>query len=176
MQEEKIVINLKGDKVAVLSIESFDGDISDEIVKIDYNNLLGEIITFPVVYNRIANLRAEVANILAEAKLSLEIQEAQLFEKHKKKLIAGGEKGTDKATEAAVLQDPLYATNKKIYLRRLRDFDYVDAMYWSAQSKDRKLNVLVEKISPDEFEKELVEGSINGVMIKMKKKAIKDVK
>lgn len=179
MDNEKIVIELKGsDKVAVLSVQPFDGDIDVEsIVKIDYSNLLGEILTFPVVFNRIANLRAEMTNVVSEGKLTFDIFEARLNESKRKSLSASSDKAKGpslKDVEVAVFTDPTYKVAMQIYLRKQRDFEYVDALYWSAQSKDRKLNVLSEKISPAEFEKELVEGAINGVMIQMRKKAMRD--
>lgn len=178
MIEEKIVIELNNDKVAILSVQPFDGDIDVEsIVKIDYSNILGEILTFPVVFNRVANLRAEMTNIVAEAKLTFEIFEARLVEKKQKELEAsGGKKPSIKDVDVAVLLDPSLKVAKNIYLRKQRDYEYVDALYWSAQSKDKKLNVLSEKISPAEFEKELVEGAINGVMVKMAKAAMKSAK
>lgn len=179
MEQEKITIELEGDKIAVLSIEPFDGDISEDIVKIDYSNLLGEIITFPVVFNRVANLRAQTTNIVSHAKLSFDIFEAQLTQKKQSELSAkstGARGPSIKDVEVAVLTDPSFAIAKKKFLKHQRDFEYIDALYWAAQSKDRKLNVLVEKIHPSEFEKELVEGSINGVMISMRKKVMSDPK
>lgn len=180
MEREKIVLELEGDKIAVLSVEPFDGDIDVEsLMKIDYANLLGEILTFPVIFNRIANLRAELTNIVAQGKLTFDIFEARLSEKKQNVLAAdkSGARGPSiKDVEVAVFQDPSYATAKKIYLRKQRDFEYVDALYWSAQSKDKKLNVLSEKITPDEFSKGLIEGKINGIMINMKKQAMKSAK
>lgn len=175
MDQERISIDLGNDKMAVLIVQPFDGDIDVEsIVKIDYSNLLGEVLTFPVIFNRIANMRAEITNIVAVAKVKLEVFEAQLYEEHKKKLFAAGEKATENGTKAAVLRDARYMVANEKYLRTQRDFEYIDSLYWSAQSKDRKLNVLAEKITPQEFEKELVEGAVNGVMIKMSKKAMRD--
>jgi len=39
-------------------------------------------------------------------------------------------------------------------------------LYWSIQSKDRKLNNLVPKVTPEEFYNDLVEGTINTFTIK----------
>lgn len=174
MDQERVIIELKT-RMAVLVIQPFDGDIDTEsLLKIDYANIIGEILTFPVVFNKIANMRAEVANILAESKVDFEIFEAQLSEEHAKRLYASSEKKpTGKDIDTAVLLDSRFGIKKKSFLRKQRDFDYLDSLYWSAQSKDTKLNRLSEKIRPEDFEKDLLEGTINGVMIKMKKKAIK---
>jgi hypothetical protein len=178
MTEEKISIEIGEDKIAVLSIIPFDGDIDVEsLVKIDYSNLLGEILTFPVVFNRIANMRAEMTNQVAHGKLTFDIFEARLTEKKQSTLSAdAGKKPSIKDVEVAVLIDPSYSIAKKIFLRKQRDFEYIDALYWSAQSKDKKLNVLSEKITPSEFEKDIVESTINGVMINVRKQVMKSVK
>lgn len=174
MEQEKIVIELQK-RTVVLSVQPFDGDIDTEsLLKIDYSNILGEILTFPVVFNRIANMKAEVANILAEAKLSFEVFEAQKYEFYQKKLFAEGEKKPSiKDVDSAMLRDAAYVATKTKLFRRQRDFDYLESLYWSAQSKDTKLNRLSEKIRPEDFEKDLLEGSINNVMIKMARKSIK---
>lgn len=170
---EKIVIELKN-RMAVLVTQPFDGDIDTEsLLKIDYHNVIGEVLTFPVVFNRIANMKAEMSNIVAEEKLDFEVFEAQLYKDHQQKLMALGEKKPSiKDVEASVLLDPKFVLKKKKFLSRQRDFEYLDSLYWSAQSKDTKLNRLSEKIKPEDFENELLEGTINGVVVKMTKKSI----
>lgn len=170
---EKIVIELKK-KMVVLSVQPFDGDIdTEELLKIDYHNIVGEVLTFPVLFNRIANMRAEMSNIVAESKLDFEVYEAQLYKEHQQRLMASGDKKPSiKDVEASVLLDPKFVLKKKQFLGRQRDFEYLDSLYWSAQSKDTKLNKLSEKIRPDDFEKDLIEGKVNGIMIKATKKSI----
>jgi hypothetical protein len=41
------------------------------------------------------------------------------------------------------------------------------------KAKDDKLSKISEKLLPNEFEKDLLDGVINGVMMKLVKKAIK---
>ena len=171
---EKVVIELKN-RMAVLILQPFDGDIDTEsLLKIDYANILGEILTFPVLFNKIANLKAEVANILAVAKLDLDIFEAQMHEEYQNKLYASSEKKpTIKDVESAILRDARYRKKREWYYSKQKDFDYLDGLYWAGQSKDTKLNRLSEKIRPEDFEKDLLEGTINGIQIKMVKKQIK---
>lgn len=172
---ERVVIELKT-KMAVLILQPFDGDIDTEhLLQIDYFNLLGEILTFPVIYNRIAVMKAEMANILAHAKIDLEIFEANLYKEKKTKLEAlttssRGPSIKDVETEIAI--DPRYKVKKGALADLQRNFDYLDALYWAAQSKDTKLRTLSERIKPEEFEKDILEGSINGVMIKTTRKSI----
>ena len=172
---ERIAIELKSGKTAVLTLQSFDTEMDiDDILRIDYSNIMGEILTFPLMFNRIANLKAEQENIVSETKLDLEIFEAQLTEEYRKKLTAGkdGGKVTIAEVESAVKLDKRYRTKKIHFFSVQKNYGYLDALYWGAQSKDTKLNRLSEKLRPDEFEKELLEDTINGIMIKISKKFI----
>lgn len=169
---EKIQIPLKT-KIAVLTIQPFTGDIDVEsLVQIDYANILGEILTFPVIFNRIANLRAEAQNMLNRSKFDLEMFEAQMYEEHRNKLVAGEKKPSIKEIEMAILRDPKFKVKKYAYIEDQKYFDYCDALYWSAQSKDTKLNRLVERIRPAEFENDILEETINGIKIRLVKKSI----
>ena len=174
MSIEKVQIPFK-DKIAVLTIQNFEGDIDVEsLVQIDYSNILGEILTFPVIFNRIANLKAEANNLMNQSKFDLEIFEAQLYEEHRLKMSAESEKKpTGKDLEAAVLRDTRFKIKKNSYIQAQKNFDYCDALYWSCQSKDTKLNKLIDRIKPGEFENDILEGTINGIMIRMVKKSIR---
>lgn len=161
--------------MVVLILQPFDGDVDTEsLLKIDYSNILGEILTFPVLFNKIANLKAEASNIVNVAKLHMDIFEAELYETHQNKLYASGEKKPSiKDVEASILRDQKYRVKREDYYAKVRDFDYLDSLYWSAQSKDKKLDKLSDRIRPEDFEKDLLEGTINGVQIKMAKKHLK---
>lgn len=173
MESEKIVIQLK-ERMAVLTVQPFDSDIDvDSLLKIDYSNILGEILTFPVIFNRIANMRAELTNLLNLSKVDVDVYEAQLYEELQKKMIATEtKKPSIKDVEQAILRDSRFLLKKKAHINLQRDFDYIDALYWSAKSKDTKLDKLTDKVRPEEFENDILEGTINGVMIKMTKKSI----
>lgn len=171
-EQEPLVIEFR-DKMVVLKALPFDTDIDiDEILKIDHHNYLGEILTFPVLLNRIANLKAEQQNIVSEAKNDVEIFEAQLTEEYQKKLSATG-KATIKDIEAAVKVDSRYRIKKNAYFAKQKNLDYLDSLYWAAQSKMNLLNKISDKIRPEEFSNELLTDVVNGVMIKASKKAIK---
>lgn len=172
IDENTIVIELPN-KMVVLQIIDFDTDINvDEILKIDYGNTVGELLTFSVLNNRIANLKAEMEYQVSLAKLDVEVLEAQMYEEYKKNLIASGDKATDKAVEASVVRDVRYSTIKKSLFMKQKNLGYVESLYWAAKDKADKLNKISEKLRPEEFEKELLEDTINGVMIKCTKKSI----
>lgn len=172
MDYEKITIELKS-KVAVLNILPFDTDINvDDILKIDYSNLVGEILTFPVIMNRIMNLKAEMQNIVKEAKVDLEVYESELSEKKRQSLSATNTKVTIKEVENAVRMDKSFIAKQKAYFAKEMNLEYLDALYWSSQSKSKLLEKISDKIRPDDFAGELLEEVINGVAIKYKHKAI----
>lgn len=176
--KEKITIPLK-DKVAVLSIECFDTDIdTDELVKIQYHNLIGEILTFPVLMNRIGNLKAEIEEILAETRLAVDIGTAELKEYYRRNLTinsdsAKAKKPTVDEVESAVQMDLKYINLRKRLIRVQREVSNIDSLYWAAKSKDDKLNRLSDKLRPQEFEGEIIEDTINGISFKIKNNLIK---
>ena len=45
----------------------------------------------------------------------------------------------------------------------------LDSLYWACQDKSRKLNGLVNGTTPQEFVEGMIEGKVNGILIKKKK-------
>jgi hypothetical protein len=171
-QFEKLIIELK-DKMVVLNILPFDTDINvDDILKIDHSNWYGEILTFNVLFNRIANLKAEQENIVSVSKMDLEAFESQLYEEYKKKLSEGEGKVTEKSLEMSITRDARYISKKKLYFEKVKNLGYLESLYWSAQNKANLLRVLSDKMRPEEFSGELLQDTVNGVMIKVAKKLI----
>ena len=44
--------------------------------------------------------------------------------------------------------------------------DKLDTLFWAISSKDKKLNNILPKVTPNEFVQELVEGKVNTYMIR----------
>lgn len=183
MEEEQnqTVVEIGG-KYYKLWIKDFDTEIyPEELLQVDWNNILGDLITFSVLFNRIGNLKAEMENEYNNAKMEFEIKKANLYEYYRKNLTKtetdtkGNEKvkkPTESEVENNVLLDKAYRQLKKKVINRKRDWDHIDALYWAAKSKDDKLNKITERISPNEFNKEILEGEINNVKIKQKKNVV----
>ena len=182
MSQEKIVLELPT-KMVVLLLTHQDTEIdTDQLVNIQSHNRTGEIYTFAVWMNKIGNMKAEMENVVAEYKLDFKIFEAHQQEKKRKELTfevkdSKGNPKIDKPTkdevENAVLISPEYKVKYKHLLSLEKQLKYVESLYWSAKSKDDKLNVIAGKMTPEEFERDLVEGAINGVQIIIKEKSIK---
>lgn len=167
MQENLIKIPV-GDKIVILKYLDFDSDIDlDLITQIDYSNLYGEIVTISALLNRIGILRADVENIYNEFKLELSIFESQKRKDTVREALAVGLK---KPSEAS-LDDDLNTHAQVIAMRKRlnelqKNFNYVDAVYWAVQSKDKKLSVLMKSVTPEEFADGIVEGIVNTFYIK----------
>lgn len=167
MQENLIKIPI-GDKIVILKYLDFDSDIDlDLITQIDYSNLYGEIVTISALLNRIGILRADVENIYNEFKLELSIFESQKRKDTVREALAVGLK---KPSEAS-LDDDLNTHAQVIAMRKRlnelqKNFNYVDAVYWAVQSKDKKLSVLMKSVTPEEFADGIVEGIVNTFYIK----------
>lgn len=179
---EPLIIEVKG-KMYRLMIEDFETDLDlEDITGIDYTNIRGELLTFSVAYNRIGIFKAELSNTAQRAKMNVDITKAQLNQKYRAALVEEGRdyKGKPKLIKptvdeiaAAVLCDDEFQAAYEQYLTAQRHFEIMEAIYWACQSKDQKLNRLSEKISPEEFEQELLTDRVNSVLIKGIKKAIK---
>jgi hypothetical protein len=72
-----------------------------------------------------------------------------------------------------VTLDKAWQISKKSVISAKRDMDFIDALYWSVQSKDKKLSVLVKGVTPEELYNELVDGVINNIVIKKVKSPLK---
>lgn len=161
-----------GDKVISIQLKDFTGLSIDpeELFQVDYNNIIGDIITFPVLFNRIALLKAEMDSAVETAKFDFDVFLAQKYEEHKKKLggITDG-RVTEKSIEMSMIRDPAYAVKKNDLIKIQKQSGIMDALYNSARSKDRKLDSISTKLKPEEFESDILEGTINDVMIKIYK-------
>lgn len=186
MQEDKntYVMDLGHDKLYVLKVSSFDSEIdTNDILRIDYSNIMGELLTFSLVYNRIANMKADADNLVIKAKHDLEVYEARIAEIYRLENTAGEADGkgviktkkpSEKEIENYVLTHDTVIKIKHKYFELLRNQGIMESLYWSAKDKSEKLNRLSEKIRPEDFHNELLEDTINGVLIKQRNKIVKD--
>lgn len=182
MNKEKHTIHLEN-KIVVLTFTPFDSDVDvDELTKIHYHNMMGEVLTCSVLLNRVGILLAEMDEYLSNAKLRMEIFLAQQEEIQRAALAfeTTDSKGNTKVktptvseVEAAIKRSNQYR-DKKIKLNKVqKERDFVNSLYWAVKDKSEKVNKLTDKIIPEEMENNIVEEKINGVMIKLREKAIK---
>lgn len=169
----KITVSI-GDKVFRLISDDFDEDIDvDTLLKIDYSNLLGELITFPVIVNKFGRLLADCESKVSEDKLNLDIFESKLKEKLRIEL--QDEKGKAPTVDAlnnAVLSNVGYQALRKKMIKTQKTRDYVNSVFWSAKDKSAKLDKLSLSVNNTDLNENIIEGKINGVMVKKNKPLI----
>lgn len=170
----KKIINVGGQTIAIV-YEEFDEKVDlDSLLKIDYSNLMGEIITFPIIVNRFGLLLADAESAVAEAKLTLEIYEAKAKERFRVQLVGenGGKNPTVDALNSAVIQDKGYQQMKRKYIDAQKVRDYLNSAFWSAKDKSAKLDKLSLTIQDGELPDEVLERRVNGIKVKKVKKTI----
>lgn len=170
----KKIINVGGQTLAIV-YEEFDEKVDlDSLLKIDYSNLMGEIITFPIIVNRFGLLLADAESAVAEAKLTLEIYEAKAKERFRVQLVGenGGKNPTVDALNSAVIQDKGYQQMKRKYIEAQKVRDYLNSAFWSAKDKSAKLDKLSLTIQDGELPDEVLERRVNGIKVKKVKKTI----
>lgn len=163
-----------GKKVYQLSLQDFDEEEVDidNLLKIDYSNLIAEMITFPIWVNRFGNMLAEAESSVSEAKLNLNVHEAKLKEKYRMEIQNSNAKATVDAINALVLADKSYILMNKNYINQQKTRDYVASIFWSAKDKSSKLDKLSLSIQPGDINSSTIEGKINNIVIKSKKNLI----
>jgi len=167
------------DKPIVLRYKEFQDEIDvDEITKIQYENIYGESVTVAVLMNQVGALKAEAEHEYGLKKLEFEIFEADLKKRFRReasqnagKIKMEGElvKLTESALIDAVTLDEGWQVKKKNKYRAKRNLDVVESLMWAVNSKDKKLNNLVKAVTPEEFYDQIVEGRVNGILIKKRK-------
>lgn len=178
----KTIIHIDDNPIELVMAD-FDATIDvDEITSIDYSNLFGEAVTISTLLNRIGILKARAEAIYAEKKLDFDIYEANRRKTLRREAAMNSNyfkvedqqiKLTENSLEEAIIIDGGWQVNKKNVIKAQETLNKVDALYWSIQSKDRKLSVIMKPTTPEEFMNELVEGKVNGMIIKKKKSITK---
>lgn len=177
MSKESVFVHLKT-KTIKLEFSDFDESIDvDELTSINYSNLYGESITVSALLNKIGLLRAEAEEVYSMTKIELDIFEANLRKKIRREAASNGGKVlisekpeeylklTEKALDDLVIIDEGWQIKKKNIAKRKKDLDFIDSLFWAIKDKSSKLNNLLPQVVPEDLEKEIVEGKINGMMV-----------
>ena len=175
----KLVRNI-GDKAIVLISNDLKNELDmDAVTSIDHSNLYGEIATSSVLLNKVGLLRAQAESEYEAAKLEFSVHKAQLSTEIRRESIVNAGKvkvediGLVKLTESSLedilIINPELNAMQKTLVKKKKYLAEIDSLYWALQSKDRKLNNLVPKVTPEEFLDNLVEGEINTFIIKKEK-------
>jgi hypothetical protein len=173
-----------GDQPIVLEHDNFESVINvDDLTKIDTSNLFGEAVTISAAVNRIGLLKAEVEGTMADLKLELKIYESNYRSNLRKQASQNGGsytirvgnedvsvKITEKALETCFEADEKWIELMRQYNKAEKNFNGLSSLYWATQDKSRKLNGLVSGTTPTEFVQGLIEGKVNGMLVKVPNK------
>ncbi|HPI18739.1 MAG TPA: hypothetical protein PKY56_00075 [Candidatus Kapabacteria bacterium] len=172
---EKITINV-GEQILQISTDLFsDGDVdADKLLRIDYQNLIAEIATFPVILNRFGLLLAKMNNKVNMAELDLRIYKAKTRDEAREYCNDKGMKGTLDEIDSYMRKQPVYKA-KYIRLNKLKEEqEIINSIYWSAKSKADNLQKLSLTIQPGDIDLSQLQKSFNGIIIKSREVLIKN--
>lgn len=166
-----------GNKIATLNFRDWDIDEVDidDLLSIDYSNIMGELLTFPPILNKIGLFRAEAEENMNRVKLDLAILEAKIQEEKRislTKVVSEKVKSPTKdEVENACKLDPRYSKQTRQFFASQKAYNYMESLYIAAKDKSKKLDSIFNKsVVPKEFELELLEKAVNGVKVKLHSK------
>lgn len=170
----KKIINIGEQSYKLLYDEFEDGIDIDNLLKIDYSNLIGEIITFPIIVNKFGLLLADAESKVAETKLNIDVYESKAKERLRLRLQEenGGKNPTVDALNSAVMQDKGYQALKRKLIDVTKTRDYINSIFWSCKDKSEKLNKLSLTVQNAEIPEEVLQGRVNNIVIKKVKRVI----
>lgn len=171
---EKRIIQIGGNTYKLI-FDNFDEDVDiDSLLKIDYSNLIRELVTFPVILNRFGILLAEAESQVAETKLNMDVYEAKTKERLRIELAEqnNGKAPTVEALNNAVVSNKAYQAMKRKYIEVVKTRDYINSIFWAVKDKSEKLNKLSLSIQPGDLSDSVIEGRVNNVLVKKTKKVI----
>jgi phosphoenolpyruvate-protein kinase (PTS system EI component) len=167
-----------GDKVLVFKVQEFEDLDLDKLLRIDYDNLVAELVTFPVVVNRLGLLAVDMDNELQEAKLDLSIFEAKRKKELREEMEISDEKGKSKKptideVDSALLSDPKWKVKKKVFLKIQKEKEYMYTIYQAAKDKSNKLDKLSMTLRTGDIDDKIIQQQLNNVYFKIKEGRIK---
>lgn len=170
----KKIINIGEQTYKLIYDEFEDGIDIDNLLKIDYSNLIGEIITLPIIVNKFGLLLADAESKVAETKLNIDVYESKVKERLRLRLQEenGGKNPTVDALNSAVMQDKGYQALKRKLIDVTKTRDYINSIFWSCKDKSEKLNKLSLTVQNAEIPEEVLQGRVNNIVIKKVKRVI----
>lgn len=174
----KTLIHIDG-KPLTLTMSDFDDEIDvDDMTRINYENLYGDAVTVSALLNKVGILVATAEASYDNKKLEVEFEESRIRKDFRRKAIEDDNyitvdnvriKFTEKSLDDAVNLDKGLQVMKKNVVKAKETHEKIKSFYWGVQSKDKKLNNLISGLTEAQLWDQLVDGSINGILIKKRK-------
>ena len=169
-----------GNQPIVLEHDNLESTINvDDLTIIDSTNIFGEAVTISASVNRIGLLKSEVEATMQTTKLQYKIYEGEWKARKRKEAANNGGyytlrvdnedvrvKLSETSLATAFETDTRWIELKKEFIQAEKNFNAISSLYWACQDKSRKLNGLVNGTTPEEFIEGLIEGKVNGILVK----------
>jgi len=178
---ETSIIHLDG-KPVVIKMSDFGDEIdADELTRINYENIYGDAVTVSALLNKIGVLRAHAESVYDQKALEVEFETSRLKKQFRREAIEDGGhisiegvriKLTEKSLDDAVNLDKGLQVMRKNVVKAKENFGKIESLYWGVQSKDKKLNNLISGVTEEELWNSLVDGKVNGLLIKKKRSIV----
>ena len=171
MEHEPTNIHLDK-KIAQIIPTAWDYSFNpDNIFEINPFNIVGELITIPVLVSRLGILVAEMASFVKKERARLKFKEAEIAKLYRNKESGEGrKKPTVNEMDEHLTLDPVLNNLRLKLIRHEEELQKLEVFHEASQKKSFNIGILGRGLVPKEFEKELVEETINGVMIRMRDK------
>lgn len=172
--QKKLVFTI-GDRVIGFTVSEFDDLDIDKLLRIDYENLVAEILTFPVVVNKLGLLCADMDNLFQESKLDLSIYEAKTKEKIRQDIEEekGGKRPTIDEIDTQLTLDKIWKLKKKKLYKTQKEKEYMYSIYNAARDKSSKLDKLSLTVRAGDIDDKIIQGQLNNIYFKIKDGIIK---
>lgn len=174
MTSERLVFELGNKMVVINSLPFPDYEIDvEDLLSIHYGNIIGEVLTFPVALNRIATLKVEAESLHKMEEFDLKVFQSKRETEIRQLLISKGVvRPTVQYIENVLYQDVEFLKRQRNLFQTHKYLRHLEELHWSMVSKDRKIDKLTDKLQSSDLDMEIVEGALNGVLIKFAKKLI----
>lgn len=172
---ELIAVPYKNGKVLlkIPEIKDLQNIDIEKITRIQYDKIGAELLTFPVLLNRLGLILAEAESHVSLAELNLKIGKADLSKQAKQSLYENDEKTTEANVMDWIRRTKKYRELNEIHIEAVRKKSIVNSAYWSAKDKSDKLNKISDKLTADELMIDSMVDAINGIQIVVKENTIK---
>ena len=162
-------------KIARIKEGEFDWDVDlDDLTDIHYENIIGEQLTISTLLNRASRLYNKIENFYKRQRYELEEKEAKVRKIFRKKEMAAGKKKPSiQEVDDHLLEDAALKSFKFRLIDLEKDKDDIASLRDSLKEKSFKLNTLSKNIVPEEIENNIVDGMINGMLIKIRDRKFK---
>lgn len=168
MKEIKVSL---GSKVIRFKVGEFDENMDlDSILRIDYSNIIAEILTFPVIVNRLGVLATEMDNLVQEKELDVTIYKSKAKIRIREELeLENDKKPTVSEIEDRMRSEAKYKLKKRMLFKLIKEKEYMYKAYLSAKDKSHKLDRLSMSLTKDEFDESSIQKQMNRIHYKIQK-------